>query len=187
MSDIITLAINARQAATLVVDRHTNPNKTMASLALYNVLARCMELSERCERDPDEHQQLNRLFKQQPKSGNRRFVEKNSDIYILVCRYVFTETDRSNAMRYAAALREAAKMQISSERLVDHMKKNGGVNALYFRRPLDARTVKTKCLQLAEPILYSRDSPLHLVLKWRDDNLFVVVKKSITSESEVTA
>lgn len=177
MSDIVKLAMQARDAATLVVDRHTNPSQKAASLALYSVMARCMELCERCERDASERAELDRLFDDQPKTGNRRYVEKGSDIYVFVCRYVFTDTDRTNAMRYAAALREASKMQISSAELAEHMKTNGGVNALYFRRPLDARLVKTKCLRLAETITFSRDAELTLRLSWRDDNSFVVIEQ----------
>jgi hypothetical protein len=174
MTDIITLAMRARRDAGLVVDRHTNPSQKAASLALYGVMATCMELCERCDRDPAEQAQLERLFGEQPRSGNRRYVEKGSDIYVLVCRFVFTETDRTNAMRYASALREAGKMQIASSQLSDWMKENGGVNALYFRRPLDTRQVKTKCLRLAKQIQFSRDTPLSLTLRWRDDNTFDV-------------
>jgi hypothetical protein len=177
MSDIIRLAMQARDSATLVVDRHTNPNQKAASLALYEVMARCMELCERCDRDPAERAELEKLFAEQPKNGKRRYVEKGSDIYVFVCRYVFTDTDRTNAIRYAAALREASKMQISSADLAEHMKSRGGINALYFRRPLDARLVKTKCIRLAETITFSRDAPLTLRLSWRDDNSFVVLEQ----------
>ncbi|MGR9056032.1 hypothetical protein ACU8NH_09000 [Rhizobium leguminosarum] len=173
--DIVQLAIKAKRDAALVVDRHTNPSQKAASLALYDVMASCMELCERCELDSAEQTALECLFKEQPKTGNRRYVEKGSDIYVMVCRFVFTETDRTNAMRYASALREASKLQLSSENLSDWMRGNGGVNALYFRRPLDARRVKTKCLRLAEQIEFSRDEPFTLTLRWQDDNTFAVI------------
>lgn len=176
MTDIIRLAMKARADAVLVVDRHTNPSQKAASLALYNVMGTCMELCERCT-DPEEKQRLHALFLEQPKTGNRRFVEKGSDIFVLVCRYVFTETDRTNAMRYASALREASKLNLSSADLPEHMKKNGGVNALYFRRPLNACRVKTKCLRLSTTIDFSRDKPFMMILRWRDDNTFEVIEQ----------
>lgn len=175
MSSVTELAMKARDSAALVVDRHVNPSQKAASLALYRVMADCKALCERCEANREDMAELQRLFAQQPKAGNRRYVEKGSDVYVYVCRYVFTETDRTNAMRYAAALREASKLQVSSGDLFEWMKKNGGVNALYFRRPLDARSVKTKCLRLAEQIEISRDKEFTLTLKWRDDNSFEVI------------
>lgn len=176
--DIIALAIQAKKDASLVVDRHTNPSQKTASIALYGVLASCLNLCERCDRDAGELGELQRLFKEQPVTGKRRYVEKDSDIYVLVCRFVFTETDRTNAMRYASALREAAKLQVSSADLRGYLKDNGGVNALYFKRPLDARSVKTKCLRLADQIEFSRDAPFSLTLRWRDDNTFDVLKEN---------
>lgn len=179
MTNITQLAIQARRDAALVIDRHTNPSQKAASLALYGVLASCMELSERCHRDPAERAELEKLFGEQPKAGNRRYVEKTSDVFVLVCRFVFTETDRTNAMRYASALRQAAELQIASSDLLDWMKANGGVNALYFRRPLDARNIKTKCLRLAEQIEFSRDEPFTLTLSWRNDNTFAILREAV--------
>lgn len=179
---ITDLAMQARAAAAVVVDRHVNPSQKQASLALYAVLARCMELCERCERDPAEREELDRLFAEQPKTGNRRYVEHGSDIYVLVCRFVFTETDRTNAMRYASALREAWKMDVASAELEQWLKDNGGVNALYFRRPLDARSVRTSTLRLAKQIEFSRDRPFTLTLQWRDDNSFDVRRFTLEAE-----
>lgn len=175
MGEITDLAMNARAAAAVVVDRHVNPSQKQASLALYGVMAKCMELCERAERDETEREEIYRLFADQPKQGNRRYVERGSDTYVLVCRFVFTETDRTNAMRYASALREAAKLQLNSKTIAEWLKTEGGINALYFRRPLDARCVKTKALRLAEQIEFSRDEPFTLTLSWQDDNTFAVV------------
>lgn len=174
MISVTELAYKARKDAGLVVDRHTNPSQKAASIALYSVLAACKELCERCDRDAAERAEMERLFGEQPKTGNRRYVEKGSDIYVFVCRFVFTETDRTNAMRYASALREAGKMQIEARDLAEWMKNNGGVNALYFKRPLDARNVKTKCLRLAEQIEISRDNPFTITLRWLPDNTFAI-------------
>ena len=178
MTDILDLALQARRDAALVVDRHTNPNQKTASITLYGVLASCLELCERCDNDAAERAALEKLFAEQPKTGNRRYVEKGSDIYVFVCRFVFTSTDRTNAIRYASALREAAKSQIHRSNLFSYLKKNGGVRALYFRRPLAARSVRTKTLHLAEQIEVSRDKPFTVTLSWRQDNIFDVVERA---------
>lgn len=175
MSEVEAMLNTARANAALVVDRHVNPNQKKASLALYDVLAECKRLCERCDHNAEDFEEVKRLFAEQPKSGNRRYVEKGSDIYVFVCRFVFTETDRTNAMRYASALREAEKLQISGANLASYLKNKGGVNGLYFRRPLDERSQKTKCLRLSSQITYSRDEEFTLRLRWLNDNTFEVL------------
>lgn len=167
--------LDVQGAARQIVDRHTNPGQKKASLALYGVLADCLALVEACDRDPLVEEEMRAMFAAQPKEGNRRYVEKGSDSYIYVCRFVFTSTDRTNAMRYAAALREAHKLQVRSMDLVAWMKQNGGVNALYFRRPLEAREVRLKALRLSRQITVSRHAPFSLTLRWKDDNSFEVI------------
>jgi len=181
---ISELAMRAKADAALVVDRHVNPSQKKASLALYGVLGSCMLLCERCERDPAERTELERLFAEQPKTepdalgrAPRRYVEKGSDIYQIVCRFVFTDTDRTNAARYAAALRMAGELQIGSADLVKTLTHGGGVNALYFRRKLDAREIRTSTLRLTEQITFSRDAPLSLILQWTPDNSFRVMSQ----------
>jgi alkanesulfonate monooxygenase SsuD/methylene tetrahydromethanopterin reductase-like flavin-dependent oxidoreductase (luciferase family) len=181
MSEIYKAMLQARENAAIVSRWHTTPGKTKASLTLYKVLAECKQLCERCETSPQDKAEVDRMFAEQPKAGNRRYVEKGSDVYVLICRFVFAETDRTNAMRYAAALREAAKMDIPGARLSDWMKTNGGINALYFRRPLDAREVKTKALRLDQQITISRDKPFVLTLQWQPDNTFTVIGQEIAA------
>lgn len=170
---IADLALQTRAAAADVVVRH----KKHASFQLYSVLSPCLELCERCELDPAERAILDRLFADQPKGDrNRKYVEKGSDIYVLVCRFVFTSTDYTNAMRYAHCLREASKAQISSAELVAWLKTNGGVNALYFRRPLTAQSVSMKTLHLSSPVMVSRTTEFTLQLRWNSDNTFAAVR-----------
>lgn len=173
---IVKMAIEARQSASLVVDRHVNPGKTKASKALYKVLADCMAIAERCEKDPNDYAKIRKLFDQQPKEGVRRYIEKSNDIFGLVSRFVFTDSDRTNAARYAACLRVAKSEAIASDKLAEYMWNNGGVNALYFRRKLDVRLVRTKCLRLDRQIVIDRDRPLTITLQWRDDNSFIVIE-----------
>lgn len=172
---LFSLIMKTRSDANILIERHTNPSKLGAALTLYDVLSSCLLICEKCLYDETEYRKIETLFQEQEKTGNRRYIEKGSDIYVLVCRYIFTNTDRTNAMRYASTLREAAKRQISSEQLVSYMKNNGGINALYFSRPLSERSVKTKTLRLADQIQFSRDKPFRLTLEWKDDNTFKVL------------
>lgn len=170
---ISELALLTRQGAGEVVARH----KKLASFRLYAILAPCLELCERCERDPSERHELDKLFAEQPKGDrNRHYIEKGSDIYVLVCRFVFAGTNRTNAIRYSQSLREAAKMQISSAEIEAWLRKNGGVNALYFRRPLEAKTSSARTLRLANSIVFPRDGDFTLTLRWSQDNTFKVLK-----------
>jgi hypothetical protein len=176
--DIATFAIQTRDRASNIVARQ---GQKKTSFELYAVLAPCLELCERCLRDPAEQAALDRLFADQPKGKrNRHYVEKGSDIYLHVARFVFCdgERNRNNAWRYSVALREAAKSQIGSEDLAAWLKDNGGVNALYFKRPLDIVHVTTKALRLARPITYPRDRPFTLTLRWTRDNAFDVLKEA---------
>lgn len=175
MSEIYKAMLRARENAAVVSRWHTTPGKTKASLTLYKVLAECKQLCERCETNPQEKAEVERMFAEQPKAGNRRYVEKGSDVYVLICRFVFAETDRTNAIRYAIALREAAKLNIEGAQLADWMKTNGGINTLYYRRPLEIRDVKTKTLRLDQQIEISRDKPFTLTLRWQPDNTFAVI------------
>jgi hypothetical protein len=167
---ITDLTVSAKQAAQDVVVRH----KRKSSFRLYSVLAQCMEIVERCKASHQDHAEVHALFKQQEAN---HWVFADSDIFVLVCRYVFAGTYSSNSIRYSQALREAHKLNISSDKLAAYMKRNGGVNALYFRRPLEQRSMKTKTLRLNESISFSRDAPLTLTLRWRDDNTFDVVER----------
>lgn len=173
-TSISELALSTRQGAAEVVARH----KKLASFRLYAILAPCLELCERCERDPSERAELDRLFAEQPKGDqNRRYIERGSDIYVLVCRFVFAGTNRTNAIRYAQSLREAAKLQIRSSELEAWLRKNGGVNALYFRRPLAAKTSSARTLRLTSSIVFPRDAKFTLVLQWQQDNCFRVLER----------
>lgn len=170
MTTITELAVRTRKDASEVVQRH----KKRASFQLYTVLASCLELCERCDQHPIERIELERLFESQPHEGNRRYVESGSDIYVLVCRFVFAGTHRTNAIRYSQALREAVKLQIRSGELEQRLRQNGGINALYFRRPLTIESVSTKTLRLARSITVPRGRPFTLTLQWTAENTFQV-------------
>lgn len=161
----------ARQMAAEIVLK-TKPGRRDA---LYDLLAQCMNVVELCQKHEPSRHELHGLFLQQDHEGNRRYVEKGSDEYVLVCRYVFNHTDRTNAMRYACALRVAGEMGLSYSELVPWMKANGGVNSLYFRRPLEAKIVRTRNLYLTHSIEVPRDREFNIKLQWRNDNSFEVI------------
>lgn len=169
---VTALAMDARQSAADVVARH----KKLASFRLYAVLAPCLEICERCQANPAEMAEIESLFRQQPHDGNRRYVEAGSDIFVLVCRFVFAGTNRTNAMRYSQCLREAVKLGLTSADLEAWLRQNGGVNALYFRRPLASATSSARTLRLARSITFPRDKPFTLTLQWATDNAFRVLE-----------
>jgi len=165
--------LRARAEAGPIGKRHS-------SFELYALLADCMALAERVGADTDEFAALRmEMTMQGGSAGPRRYVERDSDEYILVCRYVFSDRnagkERSNASRYAHALREAARQQISSRTLNEHLRSNGGVNALFLKRPLAARTSTTKTLYLSEAITVPKGCPFTVSLSRRLDGSFDVI------------
>ena len=153
--------------------------KRHSSFELYDLLAGCMALADRCKQ-PDEYNEIKRLVMQQPSKGNRRYIEKGSDEYILVCRFVFGNlrsagAERSNASRYAHCLREAAKQGVTSKTLAKTLSDNGGINALFLSRPLEATTFTTRCLNLAAPITIAKDEVFSLTLRRMADNRYDVI------------
>jgi hypothetical protein len=183
--DISDTALRLRQAA------HAGPiGKRHSSFALYDLLAECMALAARCC-NPEARLELERLIQtEKPSAGKRRYVEKQSDEYILVCRFVFPNgsraAERSNASRYAHCLREAAKRQIGSASLADFLKNEGGLNALYLTRPLLRTTVTTKAIRLAESAELPKHGEFCLTLRRRADGAFDVMDCSPNSTRHST-
>lgn len=146
---------------------------------LYTVLGGCMQLCERCG-DPAEEAEMRRLVVALgPLPGKKRhYVERGSDVYQLVARFVFHgEAHSANTNRYAHTLRQAATLQIRGAALAQWLAENGGVNALYMRRPLDRDDVSTKCLRLTESIVVPKGTPFTLVLRRTPENAFEVVEQ----------
>ena len=144
---------------------------------LYSVLVGCMELAERCS-TPEDEQTLRKLAGELPlpASKKRHYIEKGSDIYQLVSRYIFHgDVSSANINRYAICLRQAAQRQINSAALGEWLANNGGVNALYLRRPLLRTTVLTKCLRLTSQIEAPKDKPFTLTLRRTPENEYEVL------------
>jgi hypothetical protein len=159
---------------------HAGPiGKRHSSFELYDLLAGCMRVAERCQRDWRARAELEQFFLSQPAVG-RRYVEKGSDEFVLVCRTVFPTgsraAERSNASRYAHCLREAAKRQIPSSELSRVLRSEGGLNALYMARPLTRTTVSTKCLNLTESVTVPKAGSFTLTLRRTADNRYEVLR-----------
>lgn len=163
-----------RDAETITKKHHKK-----ASLKLYEVLAKCLYLCERCLLDKEEKGILRQLFNTQSKrSKNRRYLETDSDIYIIVCRFMFEDDPNNN--RYSHCLREAAKLQIRSSELVSRLRQDGGLNALYMRRPLEKTSVSTKTLHLTKSINCPKNEAFTITLRKTPDNKYEVIDDPTT-------
>jgi hypothetical protein len=169
---LVDLLNEVRQEALSVIIRH----KKKASFRLYEVLARAMSIVERCDRNTGDRHELHSLIAQMPLgSRNRQYVEKGSDDNTLVGRYVFQHSNYTNICRYAHAMREAAKAQISSDQLANYLRTNGGINTLYMKKPNDHFVMSKKNLYLTKSVTFNRNEPFTITLKWCDDNRFDVL------------
>ena len=130
-------------------------------------------------KDVDEYQVLNGLIQQLPllEGKTRRYVERSSDIYQRVCRFMFHgEEHTANANRYAHCLREAARQGVKSGKLVGELS-SGGINKFFMTRPSQGREreVETKCLRLNKAIRQYRSDTITLKLKRGADGVYEVL------------
>jgi hypothetical protein len=104
----------------------------------------------------------------------RNYVEKNSDAFILVSRYVLSaDGERNSPYRYATTLREAHRRNIPSDQLKDWLTENGGVQALFLTRPVVARSGRTKILHLTESIEYPKSGKFVVTLEYDGRGHFI--------------
>jgi hypothetical protein len=163
-------------------DAHAGPvGKRHSSFILYDVLQRCALAVQRMMDEPDQRREVEAMIVQRPNPGrNRTFVEKGSDEFVVVCRYVFPCTEsygkeRSNASRYAATLRQMALIGIRPDEVAHKLKNEGGVNKYYLTRPVDRKTVQTKTLYLDRRIEIPKHGEFMLVLKRLEDGRLEVM------------
>lgn len=172
-------AIIAKSPVAQLMKRH----KRHADQQLYRVLADCMAIAEICLKDVNEYEVLNGLIKKLPvvEGQTRQYVEKSSDIYQRVCRFMFHgEEHTANTNRYAHCLREAAKQGVKSGKLIDELS-NGGINKFYHARPSQStreRIVRTKCLRLNKQIEHYKSDKLVLTLKRNAEGFYDVLKQA---------
>lgn len=159
---------------------------------LYALLAECLTICEEVEREGmfeelrqiavthvDERRPRGEVTRAESNNGKgRRYVEKGSDCYILVARYVLAGVDtRNSTYRYAVTMREAAKRQISGADLADWLAKNGGVNALYAPAAYLKDSHRTKTLHLTESVEFPRVGEFTLTLRHNGKGFFDVVRR----------
>jgi hypothetical protein len=157
---------------------------------LYQLLAECLGICEEVNSAGmfEELRQLAvvRVNERQPRgtvtraeSNNgrgRKWVEKGSDAFILVARYVLAGIDgRNSHYRYAVTMREAAKRQIAAADLVQWLGENGGVNALYRPTTMKNAANQTRQLYLNQRITFPREGEFTITLRHDGKGFFDVV------------
>jgi hypothetical protein len=157
---------------------------------LYQLLAECLGICEEVIAAGmfEELRQVAvvRVNKRQPRgtvtraeSNNgrgRAYVEKGSDAFILVARYVLSDVDgRNSYYRYSTTLREAHRRQIPALGLVAWLSENGGVNALYRPTTMLRAAHQTKALHLNQSITFPREGEFTLILRHDGKGFFDVV------------
>ncbi len=173
-TSIREMALAAREAAIGVMRRH----QKHASVELYRVLAQCMTLCIAVARSNTARDELRALIAESAGDKDRAYIQLSSDAYGVACRYVFDgDESRANISRYAHALREAGKMGLDGETVFTHLKDNGGVNALYLRRPLAARTVAAKLIRLDRTITFPKVGYFTMTLERNGDGSFNVIEE----------
>lgn len=143
---------------------------------LYQVLADCMAICERAELDGEIDRLRADFLERERATGKRAYFERDADVFLIVGRCVFEpEVNRAACWRYTATMREAAKRQIRSTELVDWLRQEGGINALFRARPVQARTATTKTLHLNAPVEVPKDAPFTITLRRDERGFFDVV------------
>lgn len=143
---------------------------------LYQVLADCMAICERAELDGDIDRLRADFIARERATGKRAYFERDADAFLIVGRSVFApEVNRAACWRYTATMREAAKRQIRPGELVDWLRSQGGINALFKARPVEARTARTKTLHLNAQIKVPKDAAFTITLRRDARGFFDVV------------
>lgn len=172
--------IIAKSPVAQLMQRH----KRQHDHQLYQALSDCLAISEICLKDVNEYEVLNGLIKKLPmvEGKTRQYVEKSSDIYQRVCRFMFHgEEHTANTNRYAHCIRQAANQGVKSGKLIDELS-HGGINKFYLVRPSQStreRIVRTKCLRLEKQIEHYKSDKIVLTLKRNAEGFYAVLKQSI--------
>lgn len=174
MSRVGDILDRIAHAGRVIVGRH----KKHADVSLYRTLADCLEIAEACLADPAELAVLNGRIGELARASNRRlYVEKASDVFQRVCRYVFHgEEHTANTNRYAISLREAHASGVRSGQLVQSLINLGGINKFYLGRKNEIESVSAKALRLDRPITHRKDEEIALRLRRLPDNTYEVIE-----------
>ena len=141
---------------------------------LYELLADCLAVCESLG-DADEIEALKSEVV--CRTNGRSYFENGADVFLVVGRYVFgTEKARAATWRYTATLREAHNRGIKSGDLVEFLRASGGINRLFKERPVEARTTKTKTLNLNSAITVPKDQVFSVRLERDTRGFFNVLE-----------
>lgn len=159
---------------------------------LYRMLAECLAVCEVVQREGREDE-LRALIRKSIDARNpgiwgqgraesnngrgRRYAERGSDAFILVCRYVLPETETTAARsRYSNALREASKQGITSDQLPAWLAEHGGVNTLFKARRVIATDVTTRTLHLNDSITAPKQGQFTVTMEMDHRGFFNVIE-----------
>lgn len=171
MADYVSILDDTKHRANFFVKRRRK------DIELYSILAECLHVCEQAQLD-GKTEELVEALKRKPREGrNRVYIEKSSDIFLVVGRYVFEpELNRDACWRYTAVMREAHKRQINSRDLVKYLDENGGMNALFQNRSRDRMDGTVKTLFLNSGVTVSVGVPFNLRLVRKNDGSFDVLE-----------
>jgi hypothetical protein len=151
--------------------------------ALYGILAECLGICNLVDASGARDELVKAITERDKQGRNRIYVYPQSDTHILVCRYVLEGHDNRNSIyRYAAALREATALAISSDDLVKKLTEEGGINTLFKSRPLKKRTFETSTLHLNSKVNAPKDSEIVLRLKRDERGFFDVLSCNVAGD-----
>ena len=144
---------------------------------LYEMLAETLAICETVATTDGMEDALREDIAARERNGrNRVYTERQSDVFVVVGRFVFEpEINRAASWRYSATLREAAKRGLTSRDLPLWLREHGGINALFRGRPVKARTSRTKTLHLNTQIEVSKDHAFTLTLRRDARGFFDVI------------
>jgi hypothetical protein len=148
-----------------------------ANNELYHALVLALRASELCVTDAAQDIALGEAIAALPRGNkNRQYIERGSDAYQRVCRYVFFGDEHTaNVNRYAIAIREAAKQGVTADGLLNRLQ-SGGVNQFFLARPLSSDVVSTRCIRFDRTITHKKSDAITLVLKRNNDNSYTVLE-----------
>ncbi len=150
--------------------------KRGANSELYDALVLALQAAELCLADIEQDVALGKAVAELPRGNkNRQYVERGSDAYQRVCRFIFFGDEHTaNINRYAIALREAGKQGVRSAQLLEYLR-NGGVNQFYLKRPLHSDSISTRCIRLERQITHEKSAAFTLILRRKEDNSYAVL------------
>ena len=146
--------------------------------ALHAVLAHTLAIVERVILAPALEADLRAEISQRSEPGRRVYVERASDAFAVVTRYVFSCSTRANISRYTLALRAAYSRQIRAPELPAYLADHGGVNGLWLERAETSERVRISVLRLETFISVPRRGAFSLTIERTSGGTFSILENS---------